>query len=111
MRVGRRKQFAHGQHIRGDDAAEAKAEHGRDGEEPGLALGRQETDHSYELANGAGKDVQGVSTRSVDDLVKAMGMAGISKSQVSRLCAEIVNDDSAAFNDVHIWPFLRFRGN
>jgi putative transposase len=30
-----------------------------------------------------------VSTRSVDDLVKAMGMSGISKSQVSRLCAEI----------------------
>ena len=28
--------------------------------------------------------VQGVSTRSVDDLVKAMGMTGISKSQVSR---------------------------
>ena len=26
--------------------------------------------------------VQGVSTRSVDDLVKAMGMTGISKSQV-----------------------------
>ena len=33
--------------------------------------------------------VQGVSTRSVDELVQAMGMTGISKSQVSRLCAEI----------------------
>ena len=33
--------------------------------------------------------VHGVSTRSVDDLVKAMGMSGISKSQVSRLCEEI----------------------
>lgn len=33
--------------------------------------------------------IQGLSTRSVDDLVKAMGMSGISKSQVSRLCAEI----------------------
>jgi putative transposase len=33
--------------------------------------------------------VQGISTRSVDDLVKAMGMEGISKSQVSRLCGEI----------------------
>jgi len=33
--------------------------------------------------------VQDVSTRSVDELVKAMGMSGISKSQVSRLCAEI----------------------
>jgi len=34
--------------------------------------------------------IQGISTRSVDDLVKAMGMGGgISKSQVSRLCGEI----------------------
>jgi putative transposase len=33
--------------------------------------------------------IQGVSTRSVDELVKAMGMTGISKSQVSRLCADI----------------------
>src|SRR5919202_392582 len=30
--------------------------------------------------------VQGVSTRRVDELVKALGMSGISKSQVSRLC-------------------------
>ena len=28
--------------------------------------------------------VQGISTRSVDDLVRAMGMEGVSKSQVSR---------------------------
>src|SRR5271156_381066 len=33
--------------------------------------------------------IQGVSTRPVDELVKAMGMSGISKSQVSRLCEEI----------------------
>src|SRR3712207_3342483 len=33
--------------------------------------------------------VQGIPTRSVDDLVRAMGMDGVSKSQVSRLCAEI----------------------
>jgi transposase-like protein len=33
--------------------------------------------------------VHGISTRSVDDLVKAMGASGISKSQVSRLCEEI----------------------
>jgi putative transposase len=32
--------------------------------------------------------LQGISTHSVDDLVKAMGMSGISKSQVSRLCEE-----------------------
>src|ERR671935_1039052 len=30
--------------------------------------------------------VQGVSTRRVDDLVKALGLGGISKSQFSRLC-------------------------
>src|SRR5829696_5965689 len=33
--------------------------------------------------------VHGVSTRRVDDLVKALGMAGISKSQVSELCEEL----------------------
>jgi transposase-like protein len=33
--------------------------------------------------------VHGISTRSVDDLVKALGMDGISKSQVSRLCEEL----------------------
>jgi transposase-like protein len=30
--------------------------------------------------------VHGISTRKVDELVKALGMEGISKSQVSRLC-------------------------
>src|SRR6185312_394664 len=33
--------------------------------------------------------IQGISTRSVDALVKALGLEGISKSQVSRLCGEI----------------------
>ncbi len=33
--------------------------------------------------------VHGVSTRKVDDLVKSLGMAGISKSQVSRICEEL----------------------
>jgi transposase-like protein len=33
--------------------------------------------------------VHGISTRRVDDLVQALGMQGISKSQVSRLCAEL----------------------
>ena len=42
--------------------------------------------------------VHGVSTRSVDDLVKAMGMTGISKSQVSRLCAEIDEKVNAFLN-------------
>jgi len=33
--------------------------------------------------------IHGVSTRAVDDLVRAMGLTGTSKSQVSRLCEEI----------------------
>src|SRR6201997_2353578 len=33
--------------------------------------------------------IGGVSTRRVDDLVQAMGLSGISKSQVSKLCKEI----------------------
>jgi transposase-like protein len=33
--------------------------------------------------------VHGVSTRRVDDLVKALGLDGISKSQVSRMCQEL----------------------
>lgn len=33
--------------------------------------------------------VEGVSTRRVDDLVKALGCDGISKSQVSRICSEL----------------------
>ena len=52
--------------------------------------------------------IQGISTRSVDDLVKAMGMSGISKSQVSRLCEEI-DDKVKAFLDRPIegdWPYL-----
>jgi len=52
--------------------------------------------------------VHGVSTRSVDELVKAMGMGGISKSQVSRLCAEI-DERVNAFLARPIegdWPYL-----
>jgi len=33
--------------------------------------------------------VEGVSTRRVDDVARAMGLEGISKSQVSRVCAEL----------------------
>jgi putative transposase len=52
--------------------------------------------------------VQGISTRSVDDLVQAMGMSGISKSQVSRLCAEI-DERVQTFLQRPIegdWPYL-----
>lgn len=52
--------------------------------------------------------IQGVSTRSVDDLVKAMGMSGISKSQVSRLCEEI-DGKIKSFLDRPLegdWPYV-----
>jgi putative transposase len=52
--------------------------------------------------------VQGISTRSVDDLVRAMGMEGISRSQVSRLCAEIDERvrDFLARPIEGDWPYL-----
>lgn len=52
--------------------------------------------------------VHGISTRSVDDLVKAMGMTGISKSEVSRVCGEI-DERVKAFLDRPLegdWPYL-----
>jgi putative transposase len=52
--------------------------------------------------------VHGVSTRAVDDLVKAMGGSGVSKSQVSRLCEEI-DERVDAFLSRPIegaWPYL-----
>lgn len=52
--------------------------------------------------------VHGVSTRAVDDLVKAMGAGGVSKSQVSRLCAEIDERVQAFLNRPleGAWPYL-----
>jgi len=52
--------------------------------------------------------VQGVSTRKMDDLVKAFGMEGISKSQVSSLCQEI-DTKVKAFQDRPLegeWPYV-----
>ncbi len=52
--------------------------------------------------------ISGVSTRRVDDLVQAMGLAGISKSTVSKLCKDI-DDRVNAFLDrplVGDWPYL-----
>jgi putative transposase len=52
--------------------------------------------------------IQGISTRSVDELVKAMGMSGVSKSQVSRLCEEI-DERVQTFLNRPIegdWPYL-----
>src|SRR5689334_21587554 len=52
--------------------------------------------------------ISGVSTRRVDDLVQAMGLAGINKSQVSKLCKDI-DDRVNAFLDRPLggeWPYL-----
>ena len=51
---------------------------------------------------------QGMATRSVDELVKALGICGVSKSQVSRLCGEI-DEKVKAFLARPIegdWPYL-----
>lgn len=52
--------------------------------------------------------VHGISTRAVDDLVKAMGAGGMSKSQVSRLCAEIDERVNAFLSRPleGAWPYL-----
>jgi putative transposase len=52
--------------------------------------------------------IGGVSTRRVDDLVQAMGLTGISKSQVSKLCKDI-DERVTAFLDRPLegdWPYL-----
>jgi putative transposase len=52
--------------------------------------------------------IGGVSTRRVDDLVQAMGLTGISKSTVSKLCKDI-DERVAAFLDRPLsgeWPYL-----
>lgn len=52
--------------------------------------------------------IQGVSTRSVDELVRAAGMTGISSSQVSRLC-QTIDERVHAFLERPIegyWPYL-----
>ena len=52
--------------------------------------------------------IGGVSTRRVDDPVQAMGLSGISKSQVSRLCREI-DERVNAFLERPLegeWPYL-----
>jgi len=52
--------------------------------------------------------IAGVSTRKVDDLVQAMGLTGISKSQVSKLCKEIDERVNAFLNRPieGEWPYL-----
>ncbi len=55
---------------------------------PGLLEPRKRAERAL-VATVREAYVQGVSTRRVDDLVKALGLEGISKSQVSRLCEEL----------------------
>ncbi len=53
--------------------------------------------------------VQGVSTRKVDALVRTLGLEGISKSEVSRLCAELDRGVKAFRErrlDEHRYPYL-----
>ena len=52
--------------------------------------------------------IAGVSTRRVDELVQAMGMSGISKSSVSKLCKEIDERVSAFLKRplAGEWPYL-----
>jgi len=55
---------------------------------PGLLEPRKRAERAL-VATVREAYVQGVSTRRVDELVKALGLDGISKSQVSRLCQEL----------------------
>src|SRR4051794_9040954 len=52
--------------------------------------------------------IAGVSTRRVDDLVQAMGLSGISKSSVSKLCKEIDERVGAFLSRPLLgeWPYL-----
>lgn len=55
---------------------------------PSLLQPRRRAEHAL-LAVVQEAYVHGVSTRKVDDLVKALGLDGISKSEVSRICGEL----------------------
>ncbi len=55
---------------------------------PSLLQPRRRAEHAL-LAVVQEAYVHGVSTRKVDDLMKALGLDGISKSEVSRMCGEL----------------------
>ena len=55
---------------------------------PSLLQPRRRAEHAL-LAVVQEAYVHGVSTRKVDDLVRALGVDGISKSEVSRICGEL----------------------
>ncbi|SNX75351.1 transposase-like protein [Cereibacter ovatus] len=68
----------------------------------------EEDQRAFQWKDRPTNDVHGVSTRSVDDLVKAMGAGGMSKSQVSRLCTEIDERVNAFLTRPleGAWPYL-----
>lgn len=55
---------------------------------PSLLHPRRRIEHAL-LAVVQEAYVHGVSTRKVDDLMKALGLDGVSKSEVSRICGEL----------------------
>ena len=76
-----------------------------------MADGREGADRrhlSAALAVAQEAYVHGIPTRSVDDLVQAMGASGVSKSQVSRLCGELDERVGAVLNRPieGEWPYL-----
>ncbi len=85
---------------------------------PSLLEGRRRVDRAL-VSVVQEAYVHGVSTRKVDDLVKALGMTGISASSVSRLCGEL-DETVRGFltrpltgEYVYIWldaTFLKARG-
>jgi transposase-like protein len=85
---------------------------------PSLLQPRRRAEHAL-LAVVQEAYVHGVSTRKVDELMKALGLDGISKSEVSRICSEL--DPLVAFRTralttdyPYIWvdaTYHKVRGN
>jgi putative transposase len=88
-RLGERKGYRDRQWDTRVGSLELRVPRARDGSFfPGLLEPRERAERAL-VATVREAYVQGVSTRRVDDLVKALGLDGISKSQVSRLCEEL----------------------
>ena len=72
------------------------------------AVGEEVATGDQRVAFGQFEFAAGITTKSVTSLVKALGMNGISKSQVSRVCEEI-DGKVKAFLERPIegdWPYL-----
>ena len=72
---------------------------------PSLLQPRRRAEHAL-LAVVQEAYVHGVSTRKVDELVRVLGVDGISKSEVSRICAEL---DTAVEASAHVRSRASFR--